>query len=36
MLLLRFILKTVLLGFIAKVLGRFFPVLLRILRLITK
>lgn len=34
MLLLRLILNTVLLGFITKVLGRFFPILLRFLRLI--
>ena len=36
MLLLRFLLKTVLLGFVTKLVGRFFPVLLRFLRLIAK
>lgn len=34
MLLLRLLLNSVLLGLITKVLGRFFPVLLRFLRLI--
>jgi hypothetical protein len=32
-LLLRYFFKTVVLGFIVKLLGRFFPILLRLLRL---
>lgn len=31
--LLRYVFQTVVLGFIIKVLGRFFPILLRLLRL---
>lgn len=31
--LLRYIFKTVVLGFVIKLLGRFFPILLRLLRL---
>jgi hypothetical protein len=31
--LLRYVFKTVILGLIIKVLGRFFPILLRLLRL---
>jgi len=34
MFLLRLVLNTVVLGFITKALGRFFPILLRLLRLI--
>jgi hypothetical protein len=33
MILLRYLLKTVILGWVIKLLGRFFPVLLRLLRL---
>jgi hypothetical protein len=33
MFLLRYIFRTVVLGLIVKVLGRFFPILLRLLRL---
>lgn len=33
-LLLRYFFKTVVLGLLIKVLGRFFPILLRVLRLI--
>ena len=36
MFLLRFLLNTVLLGFVTKALGRFFPILLRFLRLIKR
>jgi hypothetical protein len=32
-LLLRFLVKTVILGWVVKLLGRFFPVLLRLARL---
>lgn len=32
LLLLRYVLKTVVLGFVIKILGRFFPILLRLLR----
>jgi len=31
--LLRYVFKTVILGLVIKVLGRFFPILLRLLRL---
>lgn len=31
--LLRYVFQTVVLGFVIKVLGRFFPILLRLLRL---
>lgn len=32
LLLLRYVLKTVVLGYVIKFLGRFFPILLRLLR----
>jgi hypothetical protein len=34
--LLRFLFKTVLLGFITKILGRFLPIILRAFRLVTR
>ena len=36
MILLRLLLNTVLLGLVTKVLGRFFPILLRLLRLVKR